>query len=145
MWVVPFSAIFCTSYWLGFPGIISNSFLRFSSIISSAPTIIGVVFTSTFHILLTSICKSLYLRIFSFSFFITFWSLGMDEMLYQRIVVWERSMIGTSTNLLIPFKRNRDVPNPNRMRLWRHSNTSCMYQYLAEDWIISWNELCVTP
>ena len=69
---MPISAIFCNSSMFIVPGIFSTIDLIPFFITPSAPITTGSAVVSIFHILLTSISKSLYLDNFSTSFIETF-------------------------------------------------------------------------
>ena len=64
---VPFSTIFCDSCRQGFPGICLIWSSIFFFIIPNAPTATGIAIAFKCHIFYISICKSLYLIIFSYS------------------------------------------------------------------------------
>ena len=74
---MPISAIFCNSSMFIVPGIFATVHLIPFFITPSAPITSGSVVVFIFHILLTSISKSLYFDSFSTSFIETFLSEGI--------------------------------------------------------------------
>ena len=74
MCAVPNMAVFCSSFTSCFPGMLLTYFLNDSEIVPVAPIITGITFDFTFQMRSVSIIKSLYFRIFSASFIITFLS-----------------------------------------------------------------------
>jgi hypothetical protein len=76
VWALSIGAIFSALFAYGRPGsnwrFWSNLFL----IVPNAPIITGTIFVLTFHIVLTSISRSLYLRNFSVTFMLTLKSSG---------------------------------------------------------------------
>ena len=74
MSAVPNMAVFCSSLTSCFPGMLLTYFLNDIEIVPVAP-ITGITFVFTFHMRCISIVRSLYFRIFSASFLITFLSL----------------------------------------------------------------------
>ena len=87
MCAVPNMAVFCSSLTSCFPGMLLTYFLNYSEIVPVAPIITGVTFVFTFHMHCIHIVRSLYFRIFSASFLITFLS----------------PEIATSINIHVPF------------------------------------------
>jgi len=71
---VPNMAVFCSSLTSCFPGVLLTYFLNDFEIVPVAPVITGITFVFTFHVRCISIVRSLYFRIFSASFLITFLS-----------------------------------------------------------------------
>ena len=67
-------AVFWSSLTSYFPGMLLTYFLNDFEIVPVAPIITGVTFVFTFHMRCISIVRSLYFRIFSVSFLITFLS-----------------------------------------------------------------------
>ena len=65
-------AVFCSSLTSCFPGMLLTYFLNDFEIVPVAPIITGITFVYTFHMRCISIVSSLYFRIFSTSFLITF-------------------------------------------------------------------------
>ena len=65
MCAVPNMAVFCSSFTSCFPGMLLTYFLNDFEIVPVAPTITGITFVFTFHMLCISVVKSLYFRIFS--------------------------------------------------------------------------------
>ena len=74
MCAVPNIAVFCSSLTSWFPGMLLTYFLNDFEIVPVASIITGITFVVTFHMRCISIVKSLYFRIFSASFLITFLS-----------------------------------------------------------------------
>ena len=74
MCAVPNMAVFCSSLTSCFPGMLLTYFLIDFEIVPVAPVITGITFVVTFHMRCISIVRSLYFRIFSASFSITFMS-----------------------------------------------------------------------
>ena len=74
MCAVPNMAVFCSSLTSCFPGMLLTHFLNDFKIVPVAPTITGITFGFTFHMRCISVVRSLYVRIFSASFLITFLS-----------------------------------------------------------------------
>ena len=74
MCAVPNMAVFCSSLTSWFPGKLLTYFLNDFEIVPVAPIITGITFVFTFHMRCVSIVRSLYFRIFSASFLITFLS-----------------------------------------------------------------------
>ena len=67
-------AVFCSSLTSCFPGMLLTCFLNDFKLVPVAPIITGITFVFTFHMRRISIVRSLYFRIFSASFLITFLS-----------------------------------------------------------------------
>ena len=93
MCAVPNMAVFCSSLTSWFPGMLLAYFLNDSDIVPVAPTINGITFVFTFHMCCISIVRSLYVRVFSASFLITFLS----------------PEIATSINIHVPFSLSRII------------------------------------
>ena len=93
MCAVPNVAVFCSSLTSCFPGVLFTYFLNDFEIVPVAPIITGITFVFTFHMRCISIVRSLYFRIFSASFLITF--LSPD--------------IATSINRHVPFSLSRII------------------------------------
>ena len=74
MCAVPNMAVYCSSLTSRFPGMLLTYFLNDYEIVPVAPIITGITFVFTFHTRCKSIVRSLYFRIFSASFLITFLS-----------------------------------------------------------------------
>ena len=74
MCAVPNMDVFCSSLTSWFPGMLLTYFLNVFEIVPVAPIITGVTFVFTCHMRWISIVKSLYFRIFSAYFLITFLS-----------------------------------------------------------------------
>jgi len=74
MCAVPNIAVFCSSLTSWFPGMFLTYFLNDFEMVPVAPIITGITFVFTFHMRCFSIVRSLYFRIFSASFLITFLS-----------------------------------------------------------------------
>ena len=93
MCAVPNMAVFCSSLTSCSPGMLLTYFLNDSEIVPVAPIINGITFVFTFHMRCISIVRSLYFRIFSPSFLITFLS----------------PEIATSINIHVPFSLSRII------------------------------------
>ena len=74
MCVVPNVAVFCSSFTSCLPAILLTYFLNDFETVPVAPIITGITFVFTFHMRCISIVRSLYFRIFSSPFLITFLS-----------------------------------------------------------------------
>jgi len=74
MCAVPNMAVFCSSLTSWFPGMLLTYFLNDFEMVPVAPIITGITFVFTFHMRYISVVRSLYFRIFSASFLITFLS-----------------------------------------------------------------------
>ena len=72
MCAVPNVAVFCSSLTSCFPGMLLTYFLNDFEIVPVAPIMTGITFVFTFHMRCIYIVRSLYFRIFSASFLITF-------------------------------------------------------------------------
>ena len=90
---VPNMAVFCSSLTSWFPGMLLTYFMNDFEIVPVAPIITGITFVFTFHMSCISIVRSLYFRIFSASFLITFRS----------------PEIATSINMHVPFSLSRII------------------------------------
>ena len=88
---VPNMAVFCSSLTSCLPGMFLTYFLNDFEIVPVAPIIAGITFVFTFRMRCIYIVRSLYFRIFSASFLITFLS----------------SEIVTSINIHVPFSLSR--------------------------------------
>ena len=93
MCAVPNMAIFWSSMTSCFPGMFLSYFLNDFEMVQVALVIIGITFVFTFHMRCISIVRSLYFRIFSVSFLITFLS----------------PEIATSFNIHVPFSLSRII------------------------------------
>jgi len=71
---VPNIAVFFSVLTSRFPGVLLAYFLNDFEIVPIAPTITGITFVFTFHMHCISVVRSLYFKIFSASFLITFLS-----------------------------------------------------------------------
>src|SRR5215469_10000157 len=71
---VPNIAIFCSFLTSWFPGMLLTYFLNDFEMVPVAPITTGITLAFTFHMLCISIVRSLYFKIFSISFLITFLS-----------------------------------------------------------------------
>ena len=87
MCAVPNMAVFCSSLTSCFPGLLRTYFLNDFEIVPVAPITTGITFVFTFHMRCIHIVRSLYFRIFSASFLVTFLS----------------PEIATSINIHVPF------------------------------------------
>src|SRR5215469_7441195 len=72
MCAVPNMAVFCSSLTSWFPGILLTYFLNDFEMVPVAPITTGITLAFTFHMRCISIVRSLYFKIFSASFLITF-------------------------------------------------------------------------
>ena len=86
-------AVFCSSLTSWFPAMLFTYFLNEFEIVPVAPIITGITSVVTFHMRSISIVRSLYFRIFSVSFLITFLS----------------PEIATSINIHVPFPLSRII------------------------------------
>jgi len=86
-------AVFCSSLTSWFPGMLLTYFLNYFEIVPVAPVITGITFVFTFNMYCISIVRSLYFKIFSASYLITFLS----------------SEIATSINMHVPFSLSRII------------------------------------
>ena len=93
MCAVPNMAVFCSSLTSWFPGMLLMCFLNDFEIVPVAPNITGITFVFTFHMPCISFVRSLYFRIFSASFLITFLS----------------PEIATSVNIHVAISGDRNV------------------------------------
>ena len=93
MCAVPNMAVFGSSLTSCFPGMLLTYFLNDFEIVPVAPIITGITFVFTLHMHCISIVRSLYFRIFSASFLITFLS----------------PEIATSVNIHVPFSLSRII------------------------------------
>ena len=93
MCAVPNMAVFCSSLTSCFPNMLLMYFLNDFEIVPVAPIITGLTFVLTFHMHCVSVVRSLYFRIFSASFLITFLS----------------PKIATSINIHVPFSLLRII------------------------------------
>ena len=91
MCAVPNMAVFCNFLTSWFSGMLFTYFLNDFEIVPVIPIITGITFVFTFHMRCISIVRSLYFRIFSASFLITF--------LFPEIA--------TSINVHVPFSLSR--------------------------------------
>ena len=93
MCAVPNMAVFCSSLTSWFPGMLLTYFLNVFEIVPVAPIITGITFDFTFHMRGISIVRSIYFRILSASFLITFLS----------------PAFATSINIHVPFSLSRII------------------------------------
>jgi len=77
MCAVPNMAVFCSSLTSWFSGMSLTYFLDDLEMVPVAPIIIGITLAFTFHMRCISIVRSLYFKIFSAYFLITFLSPGI--------------------------------------------------------------------
>src|SRR5215469_16434446 len=91
MCAVPNMAVFCSSLTPWFPGMLLAYFLNDFEMVPVAPITIGITLPFTFHMRCISIMRSLYFKISSASFLITFLSPG----------------IATSINIHVPCLSSR--------------------------------------
>ena len=90
---VPNMGVYCSSFTSCFPGMLLTYFLNDFEIVPVAPIITGITFVFTFHMRCISAIRSLYFKIFSASFLITFVS----------------REIATYINRLVPFSLSRII------------------------------------
>ena len=93
MCAVPSMAVYWSSLTSCFPGMLLTYFLNDFETVPVAPIITGITFVFTFHMRRISIVRSLYFRIFSASFLITFLS----------------PEIATSINIQVPSSLSRII------------------------------------
>ena len=101
MCAVPNMVAFCSSLTSCFPGMLLTYFLNDFEIVPVAPSITGIIFVFTFHMRGIYIVRSLYFRIFSVSFLITFLS----------------PEIATSINIHVPFSLSRIITSYLLLRI----------------------------
>jgi hypothetical protein len=77
MCAVPNMTVFCSSLTSWFPGMSLTYFLNDLEMVPFAPVITGIILAFTFHMCCISIVRSLYLKIISAYFLITFLSPGI--------------------------------------------------------------------
>ena len=80
-------AVFCSSLTSWFPGMLLTYFLNDFEMVPVAPIITGITFVFTFYMRCISIVRSLYFRIFSASFLITFLSPGIATFIIIIIII----------------------------------------------------------
>ena len=90
---VPNMAVFCSSLISCFPGMLLTYFLNDFEIVPVAPIITGITFAFTLHMRCISTVRSLYFKIFSACFLITF--------LFPEFA--------TSINIHVPFSLSRII------------------------------------
>ena len=90
---VPNMAVFCSSFTSWFPGMLLMYFLNDFEMVPVTPIIIGITLVFTFHMRCISIVKSLYFKILSASFLITYLS----------------PEIATSINIHVPVSLSRII------------------------------------
>ena len=93
MCAVPNMTVFCSSFTSWFPGMLLMYFLIDFEMVPVAPIITGITLVFTFHMRCIYIVRSLYFKIFSASFLITFLS----------------PEIATSINIHVPFSLSRII------------------------------------
>jgi len=93
MCAVPSMAVFCSSVTSWFPGISLTYFLNDLEMVPVTPIITGITLVFILHMRCISIVRSLYFKIFSASFLITFPSRG----------------IATSINMFVLFSLSRII------------------------------------
>ena len=86
MCAVPNMAVFCSSLTSWFPGISLTYFLNDLEMVPVAPIITGITLVFTFHMRCISIARSLYFKIFSASFLITFLSPGIATSINMHVL-----------------------------------------------------------
>jgi hypothetical protein len=101
-----------------FPGMLLTYFLNDFEIVPVAPIITGITFVFTFHMRCNSVVRSLYFKIFSASFLITF--------------------LSTSINIHVPFSLSRVIMSG--LLLWIVlSVCTCWFQNMVTlpPWLVS--------
>ena len=93
MCAVPNKAVFSISLTSWFPGMSLTYFLSDLEMVPVAPIITGITLVFTFHMSCISFLRSLYFKIFSVTFLITFLSPG----------------IATSINMHVPYSLSRII------------------------------------
>ena len=93
MRAVPNMAVFCSSFTSWFPGMLLMYFLNYFEMVPLVPIVTGITLVFTFHVRCISVVRSLYFKIFSASFLITFLS----------------PMIATSINIHVPFSLSQII------------------------------------
>jgi len=79
-------AVFCSSFTSWFPGMLLTYFLNYLEMVPVAPIITGITPVFTFHMRCISIVRSLYFKIFSASFLITFLSPGIVTSINMHVL-----------------------------------------------------------
>ena len=111
MCAVPNMAVFCSSLTSWFPGMLLTYFLNDFEIVPFAPIIAGITFVFTFHMRCISVVRSLYFRIFSASFLITFsfsWNCNVYKHTCSLLIITDHNVwfvagdSSVSLYLLIP-------------------------------------------
>ena len=87
MCAVPNMAVFCSSLTSWFPGMLLTYFLNDFEMVPVAPIITGITFVLTFHMRCISVVRSLYFRIFSSSFLMTFLSPEIATIIIIIIII----------------------------------------------------------
>src|SRR5215469_13178935 len=93
MCAVPNMTVFCSSLTSWFPGMLLMYFLNDLEMVPVAPITTGITLAFTFHVRCISIMRSLYFKIFSASFLITFLS----------------PEIATSINMYVPISLSQII------------------------------------
>ena len=86
MCAVPNMAVFCSSLTSWFPGMSLTYYLNDLEMVPVAPIITGITLVFTFHMRCISIVRSLYFKIFSASFLITFLSPGIATSINMHVL-----------------------------------------------------------
>ena len=86
MCAVPNMAVFCSSLTSWFPGMSLTYFLSDLEMVPVVPIITGITLVFTFHMRCISIVRSLYFKIFSASFLITFLSPGIATSINMHVL-----------------------------------------------------------
>jgi len=111
MCAVPNMAVFCSSLTSWFPLMLLTYFLNDLEMVPVAPIITGITLVLTFHVPCISIVRSLYFKIFSDSFLITFLSPGFAASINMHVlfslsrIIMSGLLLGNSSvslHLLIP-------------------------------------------
>ena len=121
---VPSMAFFWISFTTCFPGMLLTYFLNDFEIVPVTHVITGITFVFTFHMRCISIVRTLYFRIFSASFFITFLS----------------PETATSINIHVPFSLARIIMSGLSLEIVL-SVCTCLFHNMVtlSPWLVSTN------
>ena len=107
MCAVPKIAVFCWSQTSWCPGILLTYFLSDFEIVPVAPIITGIAVVFTFHIRCISVVRSLYFKIFSASFFVTFLPPEIATSIIIIIIVIIKMYELPLSRIFCKYERNR--------------------------------------
>ena len=107
MCAVPNIAVFCSSLTSWFPVMLLTYFLNVFEIDPVAPIITGITFVFTFHMRCISVVRSLYFRIFSASFLITYYYYYYWEFLLMIEV--SMLVVEWPVSAMLPTYKHRNV------------------------------------